>query len=340
MTRRKRKSKRPEIILLILLLLVVGAVWGWYRATRTITRDVTFYFTDAQAMYLVPVTEERTLPKNEAKALDQILEELSRPPAGLQATLPPGAVAEVQRISNAQANVSLQLPASMGSGAERLLAGAVVKTAASLGTVREVRLQLRDPQGNPYESQHLDLSTPLTPTDPGIENLYLDGAGEGLMVTLYYATPDGRFLVPLRRPLPPAYRSQPLEGSFQLLMAGPPPELNGILGPSVPADPGIGWGGVTDGVARIHWPPDRPAPSEHVLRAFALTLTEFDGIQQVSLSQQGQEIASTPRPKAVNSVHGAPAAPLPASPSPATDAPANGSLMPESPATESVYPAP
>lgn len=322
MTRRKRKPKRLGIVLLILLLLVAGAAWGWFRATRTITRDVTLYYTDAQAMYLVPVSEERTLPKDPAKALGQILDQLSQPPAGLQATLPKGTVAEVQRISNAQANVSLQLPASMGSGGERLLAGAVVKTAASLGTIREVRLQLRDPQGNPYESQHLDLSTPLTPTDPGIENLYLDGAGEGLMVTLYYATPDGRFLVPLRRPLPPAYRSQPLEGSFQLLMAGPPVELNGILGPSVPADPGIGWGGVEDGVARIHWPPDQPAPNEHVLRAFALTLTEFDGIRQVSLTQQGQEIASSARPKAVNTANGAPAA-----------------RLPESPATESVYPA-
>ena len=323
MTRRKRKPKRLGIVWLILLLLVAGAAWGWFRATRTITRDITLYYTDAQAMYLVPVSEERTLPKDQAKALAQILDALSQPPAGLQATLPKGTVAEVQKISNAQANVSLQLPASMGSGGERLLAGAVVKTAASLGTVREVRLQLRDPQGNPYESQHLDLSTPLTPTDPGIENLYLDGAGEGLMVTLYYATPDGRFLVPLRRPLPPAYRSQPLEGSFQLLMAGPPVELNGILGPSVPADPAIGWGGVEDGVARILWPPDQPAPNEHVLRAFALTLTEFDGIRQVSLTQQGQEIASSPRPKAVNTANGAPAA-----------------RLLESPATESVYPAP
>ncbi len=321
MSRRTRKRARVGIGLVVLLLLAGLAGWGWW-ANRSEEKAYTLYYTDPQAMYLIPVSGERALPRDDAKALTELLTALTQAPAGLQATLPAGTVAEVQRISNGQANISLRLPGSMGSGGERLLAGAVVKTAASLGTVREVRLQLRDRQGSPYESQHLDLSTPLSPTDPGVENLYLDGAQEGLMVTLYYATADGRYLVPLRRPLPPAYRTQPMEGSFQLLVAGPPAELIGILGPSVPADPGIGWGGVSQGVARIHWPIDQPAPSEQAVRAFALTLTEFEGIRQVSLTRQDQEIARSPRPAVVNVE------------------PASGSLAPATPATESVYPAP
>ncbi len=335
MTRRKRQPQRLWIVLLALLLLAGLGGWFWYRTTRLEARSYTLYFTDAQAMYLVPVSGEKDLPRDEVKALDRLLGALSAPPPGLQPVLPPGAHAEVQRISNGQANITVQLPASMGSGAERLLAGAVVKTAASLGGVREVRLELRDPQGNPYESQHLDLSTPLTPTDPGVENLYLDGAGEGLMVTLYYATPDGRYLVPLRRPLPPAYRTQPIEGSFQLLMAGPPAELSGILGPSVPSDPGIGWGGVAQSVARITWPSELPPPSARALRAFALTLTEFDGIRQVSVTRQDQEIASSLRPTAVNLSPERSDADSPPSGSSATT-----SLTPESPAKEPVYPAP
>ena len=331
MTRRKRKPIRLVIVLLVLLLLAGLGGWLWLRFTRSETQTFTLYFTDAQAMFLVPVTGEQALPRDEVKALNRLLSALSEPPSGLQAVLPPGARAEVQRISNGQANITVQLPASMGSGAERLLAGAVVKTAASLSAVREVRLQLRDPEGNPYESQHLDLSTPLTPTDPGVENLYLDGTGEGLMVTLYYATPDGHYLVPLRRPLPPAYRTQPLEGSFQLLMAGPPAELSGILGPSVPTDPGIGWGGVAQSVARIHWPPDLAPPSEHALRAFALTLTEFDGIRQVSVTRQDEEIATSLRPTAVNLSPG-----LSVANPTAVESSVTASLTPEAPAREPV----
>lgn len=298
MTRRKPDSLRWIVLVLVLLAGLGG--WSWYRATRAVERVVTLFYTDPQAMYLVPVTSEQALPKDDAPALAKMLSELTQAPAGLQPTLPAGTVAEVQRISHGQANVTLRLPSTLGSGGERLLAGAVVKTAASLGSVREVRLQLRDREGSPYESQHLDLSTPLSPTDPGVENLYLEGAQQGLMVTLYYTTPDGRYLVPLRRPLPPAYRTQPLEGSFQLLVSGPPAELAGILGPSVPANPGIGWGGVSQSVARILWPQDEPAPSDQALRAFALTLTEFDGIRQVSLTRADHEIAHALRPEAVN----------------------------------------
>lgn len=286
--------------MLVLLLLAGLAGWGIYRFTRLETKAFTLYFTDAQAMFLVPVTGERALPRDGVQALNQLLSELSRAPEGLQAVLPPGSRAEVQRISHGQANITVQLPSSLGSGAERLLAGAVVKTAASLGEVREVRLQLRDPEGNAYESQHLDLSTPLTATDPGVENLYLDGANEGLMVTLYYATPDGRYLVPLRRPLPSAYRTQPMEGSFRLLLSGPPEELAGVLGPSVPADPAIGWGGISQGSALIHWPASLGDPQERERRAIALTLTEFDGIRQVAFTREGQEIAALGRPTAVN----------------------------------------
>ncbi len=300
MTRRQRFSIPLWAVLLFLLLLAGLAGWAWYGAHRTVDRDVTLYYTDAQAMYLVPVSAERSLPRDDASALATLLEALGQPPAGLQATLPAGTEAEVQSISNGLANVTLRLPLTMGSGGERLLAGSVIKTSVSLGNVREVRLKLLDRRGAPYESQHLDLSSPLSPTDPGLENLYLDGAQEGLMVTLYYATPDGKYLVPLRRPLPPAYRSQPLEGSFQLLVAGPPAELAGILGPSVPSHAGIGWGGVSEGVARIHWPVDQPAPSEPVLRAFALTLTEFEGIGAVSLIRQEREVAASRRPQAVN----------------------------------------
>ncbi|MNR86206.1 Sporulation and spore germination [compost metagenome] len=330
MTIRIRRPVRFGVFLLVLLLLAGLGAWGWYASTRPETREVTLFYTDAQAMYLVPVSEARALPRDDGKALGKLLNELTQAPVGLQATLPQGTVAEVQRISNGQANITLQLPGTMGSGAERLMAGAVVKTAASLGSVREVRLQLRDRAGKAYESQHLDLSTPLSPTDPGVENLYLDATGEGLMVTLYYATPDGRYLVPLRRPLPAAYRTQPLEGSFQLLIAGPPAELQGILAPSVPAPPGIGWGGVSSGVARIHWPEGQPAPSEQALRAFALTLTEFDGIRQVSLTRQDQEIASSLRPQAVNVI-----GVWPPSASPAT-----GSLKPDASPSSAVYPAP
>lgn len=304
---RRRNRQAPGLRILLGLLLLAGLAfggWWWWHGRQTVQRPITQYFTDTQAMFLVPVSRFEQLPSSEAEALERVLEGLTSPPAGLQPTLPLGTNAEVQSISNGQANVQIAVPSSMGSGAERLLVGAVVRTAASLGSVREVRLQMKDRQGTPYESQHVDLSAPLTPTDPGIENLYLDGGMDGLTVTLYYATRDGRYLVPLRRPLPPQYGAQPLEGSFQLLVAGPPPELADSLSPSVPSHPGIGWGGVDQGVARIQWAADQPPPSESALRAFALTLTEFDGVRQVSITQHDQEIANSQRPAAVNPATG------------------------------------
>lgn len=321
MTPSTRSKLRLGLLLgLIAILLLLAGLAGWNWLQRSESRAYTLYYTDTQAMYLVPVSNWAELPRDEREALTRILGELSRPPEGLQPTLPKGASAEVQTISHGQANITLRLPATLGSGGERLLAGAVTKTAASLGGVREVRLQLRNAQGNAYESQHLDLSAPLSPNDPGVENLFLDGAQEGLMVTLYYATSDGRYLVPLRRALPARFRAKPLEGSFDLLLAGPPSELSTILAPSVPAAPAIGWGGVRNGVAQITWPSDLEAPSAQALRAIALTLTEFDGVHAVRLQQGDLEIAYSPRPETVNAL-AAPASPRPA-------------------ATASVYPAP
>jgi spore germination protein GerM len=340
-----RRFTVPLWAVILLLLSLVGAgVWVWLRVPRDAAREVTLYYADAQAMYLVPVSRVEVLPRHDAGALTAMLAELAHAPVGLQATLPAGTLPAVQRISNGQANISLRLPGSMGSGGERMLAGAVVKTAASLDAVREVRLQLFDRQGAPYESQHLDLSAPLSPTDPGVENLYLDGGQEGLLVTLYYATPDGRYLVPLRRALPAAYRSQPLEGSFQLLLAGPPPDLAGILAPSVPAHPAMQWGGVSQGTAEIRWPADLSLPSELAQRALALTLTEFEGVQQVRLSRDGQPLLLASRPTAVNRLMGSPPVPLPAT---ASQAPASSASWPSSSPsmvvpspTASVYPAP
>lgn len=297
----ERRRLQPILLGVLLLLLVTGlASWAWWASMRPAERAVTLYYTDAQAMFLIPVSQERALPGQDTEALAELLESLSKPPEGLTSPLPAGTEATVQTISNGLASVTLQLPSSMGSGGERILAGAVVRTAASLGSVREVKLQLRDRQGTPYESQHLDLSAPLSPTAPETENLYLEGGQAGLTVTLYYATPDGRYLVPLRRPLPPQYGSQPLEGSFQLLVAGPPPELATFLSPSVPAHPGIGWGGIDQGTARILWPPDQPPPSPLAMRAFALTLTETEGIQAVAVTRQDQELARSGRPEVIN----------------------------------------
>lgn len=317
---RARRYPVPLWALLALLLVVAVAglaLWGWLRAPADSEREVTLYYADAQAMYLVPVSRHEALPRDDAGALTVMLAELAQAPAGLQAPLPAGTLPAVQSISNGQANISLRLPVSMGSGGERILAGAVVKTAASLESVREVRLRLFNRQGAPYESQHLDLSTALSPGDPGVENLYLEGGQEGLLVTIYYLTPDGRYLLPVRRSLPAAYRAQPLEGSFQLLLAGPPSDLSGILAPVLPAHAAISWGGVSEGTARLNWPADLAPPSELAMRALALTLTEYASVRQVSVMQDSRLLARSARPEAINILPPLPSAAPSAVPSPA-----------------------
>lgn|GEM_PF-2043043 len=306
---------RPLALLLALFLAGAGGAW-WYVATHpgSSRREVTCYYLDPQGMYLVPVSRTLTLPGRSEAAVATVLSEvINHVPPGLAAPVPSGSVATVGGVRDGVARVVVRVHGlAPGSGGEQLLASAVVKSAASVPSVKEVALALQTDRGTPLESEHLDLSQPLSPTDPGMENIFLGGEGQGLAVTLYFRLPGQDYLVPLRVPLPPQYASEPLEGSLALLLAGPPPSLRGVLAPSVDPATDLRWNGLEDRTARLLWKNAPEAtPSALALRALVLTLTESERLQAVRIVREGPPLAGRvgpfdlsaplPRPEAVNS---------------------------------------
>lgn len=278
----------------VLLLGAAGALVWSRRPASMQERTVTLYYMDPQGMYLVPVQRRLPLARNTARALQGALEALgATPPQGLMAPLASGTAVEVKGIQHGRADVRLRIKGpSPGSGGEQLMAAALVRTAGDLDAIHEVMLSLFDAKGSPLESEHMDLSEPLSPTDPGMENLYLGGEGEGLAVTVYYSLPESGFLVPLRVPLPPRFQSEPLEGSFSLLIAGPPRDLRTFLAPSLDPRTQLRWNGVRGDVAQILWKNAPSAtPSAEALRALVLTLTDSGRIKAVQLKREGAPLS-------------------------------------------------
>ncbi|HEY9855270.1 MAG TPA: GerMN domain-containing protein [Stenomitos sp.] len=309
-----RPSRLVPLAVLALLLIVGGALGAWWLQPKRVERAVTLYYLDPQGMYLVPVTERLSLPGSRKAALQAALKELiDEVPPGLMAAVPPGSQVEVHGLSDGKAEVSLKIAdGALGSGGEQMLAGALVRTAATAEAIQEVKLSLMDSKGGPWQSEHLDLTHPLTTTDPGMENLYLS-EGSGLTVTVYYRLPNSDYLVPLSIPLPPKRQNEPLKGSFALLRQGPPSDLQTFLVPSLDPRTDLRWNGVEGDVAQVLWKNAPEAtPSELAIRATVLTLTETGRIKAVQFKREGAPLSvkvgpfdlSQPirRPDAVNTL--------------------------------------
>lgn len=284
-----RRLRLVPLAVLALLLIVAGALGVWWLAPKRVERQVTLYYMDPQGMYLVPVTERLAVPASRRGALQAALRELiDEVPPGLMAAVPPGSKVEVRGLTDGRAEVTLRVAdGALGSGGEQLLAGALMRTAATTEAIQEVKLDLQDSKGGPWQSEHLDLTHPLTATDPGMENLYL-GEGSGLTVTVYYRIPSSDYLVPLRVALPPRRQSEPLKGSFALLRQGPPSDLAPFLAPSLDGASDLRWNGVEGGVAEVLWKSAPEAtPSEVAIRATVLTLTESGRLKAVQFKREG-----------------------------------------------------
>lgn len=296
---------------LLLLALVAGGLW-WWLGRGPGEREATLYYLDPQAMYLIPVETRLPLPAASASALQGVLDALgTQVPGGLAAPWPSGSVAVVQEVRDGEARVALRLAGTApGSGGEQLMTSAVVRTAGSLG-VSQVAMALQDRQGTALVGEHMDLSAPLSPTDPGMENLYLGSDGQGLAMLIYYRLPEAPYLVPLRVPLSGARASEPLAGSFALWREGPPSDIRSFLAPACEASADLRWNGVEQGVAMILWKNAPVAtPSELALRSLVLTLTESGQVRAVQLKREGPPLvghvgpydlaAPMPRPAAIN----------------------------------------
>lgn len=288
-----RRARRLRAVALLLFLIAGAALGVWWLQPKRVERTVTLYYLDPQGMYLVPMTERLSLPGSRKAALQSTLKQLiDEVPPGLMAAVPPGSKVEVQNLSDGKAEVSLRIAdGALGSGGEQMLAGALVRTAANAEAIQEVKLSLLDSKGSPWQSEHLDLSRPLTTTDPGMENLFLSEGG-GLTVMVYYRLPNSDYLVPLRIPLPSRRQNEPLKGSFALLMQGPPAELKAFLEPSLVGPTDLRWNGVEGEVAQVLWKnAPQATPSELAIRATVLTLTETGRIKAVQFKREGAPLS-------------------------------------------------
>lgn len=295
------RPSRPIIAALLAILLAGGlaGTWWWQRHLPPqlgAERWVTLYYLDSQGMYLVPVETRLSLPTSPERALETALNAIAKAPDGLMAPLPPESKVQVTAIKGGTAEVLVQIGGvAPGGGVEQLLANALVRTASAIDSVHEVQLQLLDSRGNALSSEHMDLSQPLSPTDPGMDNLYL--GGEGLAMTIYYRLPKTSYLVPVRVPLPKDRTGEPLAGSFALLMAGPPQELSAFLASSVEPLTDLRWNGIEGDVAQILWKnAPQATPSPLTLRALALTLTDSGRLKAIRLKAEGLPLRGTSGP--------------------------------------------
>lgn len=283
----------------IALLAVVTASCQWFPVRRPVVQ----YYTDPQAVFLVPVTRMLAIPDamhDPEGALQADLDQLlAAVPKGLQSPFSPGTQVEVTAASGGDASVTLKLPVSEGSGGESLLAGALVRTATALPGIHRVILSLEDMAGAPLSSEHLDLTAPLSPNDPGMQNVWLPDGHEGLLVTVYYRVPDSPYLVPVKLPISPTEAAAPTTAELRLLSEGPPPGLRFSVARSLPEGASLtmlGWDGHGKSTAEVRWSGPSSALGE---RALALTLTEQPEIRTVVIEGLPSS-SSLARPSQVN----------------------------------------
>lgn len=258
-------------------------------------QEIEFYYADPQATFLVPVTQKVAFPHSTLKAIPTVLEGLSHAPKGLTPLVSKQSNPKLS-LQDRTANVTLQT-ATYGGGLEQLMASALTKSLCQLPGIQQVGLTLSDSQGNPLESEHLDLSEPFRPDAPENENTWLT---DGSPTKVYWATPDQHFLVPLQVSLTDA--AKPIESTWEILLAGPRAIDCSQLAPSIPSGIKLTWLGLTEGIAHVGVENQKlPKPQwEITQRAIVLTLTEFRSIHGVQFQGSGLTPDVIRRPKWIN----------------------------------------
>ncbi|HEY9765999.1 MAG TPA: GerMN domain-containing protein [Chroococcales cyanobacterium] len=286
----RKNRRRLRLVLATGLLIAAGLAWWIFRPVGPQSRLVELYYSDPQAMFLVPVTE--TVPvaaKTDPETVVSVVKALSRPPKGLFPAVP-GDASPSAFVKDKVATVTLVL-APTGAGSEQLMANALAKAVGHLPNIEQVRLVLKDSQGRDFLSEHLDLALPLRADDPERENSW---QAYGPSARVYWSTPDGTYLVPLQIPLEKQDASKPMESAFKTLLAGPASLQCGFLNPSVPPSSKPSFLGIREGIAEV-----RPGGtlSETAKRAIVLTLTEFNSVKAVHFEGEKETL---PRPRWVN----------------------------------------
>ncbi|MFP5501501.1 MAG: GerMN domain-containing protein, partial [Candidatus Sericytochromatia bacterium] len=195
--------------------------------------------------------------------------------------------------------IALQVGSGFGSAMERLLVGGVVRSLVdSTPGATSVRLSLVGPDGQAWQSQHLDLSRPLEPAE--MANMLGDPGRGGLAATVWWRVAGTEALAPVRVPLVGQAGTPPAD-ALALLAAGPPAEASAFLAGVAPGGSTPAWKGLEGAVATVDLAaPPEGAAGERFVAATALTLTEFEGVEAVRFTVQGAPATGLAGPFALN----------------------------------------
>ncbi|MEB3187181.1 MAG: hypothetical protein VKP72_07050 [bacterium] len=251
-----------------------------------VDRRVTLHYTDSQRMFLVPVSRVITTSTKVDAALEETLATLTEPPSrDLRPALASGSHVTVHAVKGPHVELDVTLPdRGGGSGDEHFMASALVRTAATVVPLEDVRLRLLTPAGKPVTGTHLDLERAFSPTDPTFENLYEGGEDTGIAVLVYYPLRSDSLLTPVRIPLASTAGTEPVRETFVRWHDGPPEDLQAFLTGARATGTRLSWAGLHDGEATVVWQNAPEAtPSAIALRSLVLTLTEYSRVQRVRL---------------------------------------------------------
>lgn len=284
------------LFIAVSLFVLVGlAATGVFQISRPeVPRPVRLFYSDAQAMFLVPVDAALPMPpfEQEQAWAGALLERLAASP---EPALVPVVTPDVRLLeadwSAPLWTIKLQLGSGFGSAMERLLVGGVVQSlVASTPGAERVQLSLVGGNGKPWESQHLDLSRPLAPAD--VANQLGDPGRSGLAATIWWRSAGGEALVPVRVPLTGQAGTPPAD-ALARLAAGPPADGAAFLSPVAPAALAPRWRGLEEAIAQVDLAAPVPADAAGAdfIAAVALTLTEIEGVRAVRFTVDGQRAA-------------------------------------------------
>jgi len=208
------------------------------------------WYTEPSFSYLVPVKMPEALataqtPQAKALMIVKLLGE--HVPIGLGSPLVGVEGIEDIAFAGGTGRFRLVLKPGIGSAAERLAVGALVRTLSGVfADTRDWQVSLGSPQSQRFESQHLDLSKPLRAVD--FEN-QVDTGRSGITARLWLRVPGGAYLVPCRVALSGQSGTPGRDALAMLATASAwAPES---LGTPLPGGMRVTWSGMASGVVTL-----------------------------------------------------------------------------------------
>ncbi|MEB3195773.1 MAG: GerMN domain-containing protein [Candidatus Sericytochromatia bacterium] len=286
---------RTLVVVLAGSLGLAGLVWYGFSATAD--RSVRLYQADAQGMALIPTSRTLRLPAGREDWARAVFHSLKTFDGAGVSPIPSGVDLLAVRYNEPQWDVQLRVAAPLGSTAERLLLGAVVRTLLeNTPGASRVQIALQNAQGQPYASQHVDLTAPLTLADVA-NQLPAHAAPGPIKGQFWWPNPAGDSLIPVQTDLLSETGTAPRDALAQLLR-GPGREASAFLAPLRSRAEDLRWGSLRDGTVQLECGESFSGPTLRTIevRAVVLTLTEFPDVQRVAFTRNQSPVGGKAGP--------------------------------------------